>query len=188
MTKEVQGAANREQRVLVLQGGGALGAYQGGVFQALSRAHLEPDWVPGISIGGINAALTAGYAPERRLARLREFWELVTSALPSAILTIEGTFRGPLNEASAMHSLVLGVPGFFTPRVPPPRYDSRRDPAAHATGAKCDVRVRASDVRRQAHSGARRLGTAVCGWATARLGPVLSGDAGSAWAAASHPQ
>jgi NTE family protein len=59
--------ANHEERVLVLQGGGALGAYQGGVFQALQEARLEPDWVAGISIGAINSALIAGNPPERRV-------------------------------------------------------------------------------------------------------------------------
>ena len=63
---------------MLLQGGGALGAYQAGVFEALSEADLEPDWVAGISIGAINAAIIAGNAPERRLERLREFWEKVT--------------------------------------------------------------------------------------------------------------
>src|SRR6478752_588059 len=63
---------------LVLQGGGALGAYQGGVYQALAEADIEPDWVAGISIGAINAALIAGNPPEKRVERLREFWETVT--------------------------------------------------------------------------------------------------------------
>ena len=65
---------------LVLQGGGALGAYQAGVYQALHEAGLEPDWVTGVSIGGINAAIIAGNVPERRLERLREFWETITAA------------------------------------------------------------------------------------------------------------
>ena len=63
---------------LVLQGGGALGAYQGGVYQALHEAGLEPEWVSGVSIGAINAALIAGNAPERRLAALCEFWDRIT--------------------------------------------------------------------------------------------------------------
>jgi NTE family protein len=116
--------ANREERVLVLQGGGALGAYQGGVFQALQEARLEPDWVAGISIGAINSALIAGNPPERRVARLREFWETVSSALPGGVLSldrIDGMFRAPINEASAVHALLFGVPGFFIPRVPPPQ-------------------------------------------------------------------
>ena len=67
-----------DQTVQVLQGGGALGAYQGGVYQALAEADLHPHWVAGISIGAINSALIAGNPPERRVERLREFWETVT--------------------------------------------------------------------------------------------------------------
>src|SRR6204780_2784551 len=66
---------------LLLQGGGALGAYQAGVYQALSEAHLDPDWVAGISIGAINSALIAGNPPEARLEKLRAFWESVSSPL-----------------------------------------------------------------------------------------------------------
>src|SRR5580765_6896923 len=65
--------------ILVLQGGGALGAYQAGVFEALAAMNHTPDWVAGISIGAINAALIAGNPPERRVERLREFWEGVSS-------------------------------------------------------------------------------------------------------------
>src|SRR5947209_8949494 len=68
-----------ERIALVLQGGGALGAYQAGVYQALHEAGLEPGWVAGVSIGGVNAAIIAGNAPEQRLARLREFWDMITS-------------------------------------------------------------------------------------------------------------
>src|SRR6266699_231173 len=63
------------QVVLVLQGGGALGAYQAGVYQALHEAGVEPDWMIGTSIGAINASLIAGNAPQNRLSRLREFWK-----------------------------------------------------------------------------------------------------------------
>ncbi|MGH7087596.1 MAG: patatin-like phospholipase family protein, partial [Stellaceae bacterium] len=65
--------------VLLLQGGGALGAYQAGVYEALAEAGIEPDWVAGISIGAINAALIAGNAPERRMERLTKFWESITA-------------------------------------------------------------------------------------------------------------
>ena len=65
--------------VLLLQGGGALGSYQAGVYQALAEANLEPDWVAGISIGAINCAIIAGNPPEKRIERLREFWEAVSS-------------------------------------------------------------------------------------------------------------
>lgn len=67
---------------LLLQGGGALGAYQGGVYEALAEAGLHPDWTAGISIGAINAALIAGNPPEKRVAKLRQFWELVTAPVP----------------------------------------------------------------------------------------------------------
>src|SRR5580692_3186307 len=69
-----------ETVALTLQGGGALGAYQGGVYQALAEAGLHPDWVAGISIGSINAAIIAGNAPEQRVEKLRGFWEYITSA------------------------------------------------------------------------------------------------------------
>src|SRR5262245_28179196 len=64
---------------LIFQGGGGLGAYQAGVYQALHEANIEPDWVTGVSIGGINAAIIAGNPRERRLERLRQFWEHITS-------------------------------------------------------------------------------------------------------------
>src|SRR6266849_2201683 len=67
-----------EQTVLLLQGGGALGSYQAGVYQALAEANLHPDWVAGISIGAVNSALIAGNPPEKRVERLRDFWEEVS--------------------------------------------------------------------------------------------------------------
>ena len=67
-----------ETIALVLQGGGALGAYQAGVYEGLAEAGLEPDWIAGISIGAINAAIIAGNAPEARVEKLRQFWQLVT--------------------------------------------------------------------------------------------------------------
>jgi NTE family protein len=65
--------------VLLLQGGGALGSYQAGAYQALSEANLQPDWVAGISSGAVNAALIAGNVPEKRIEKLREFWEAVSA-------------------------------------------------------------------------------------------------------------
>src|SRR5271170_748490 len=67
-----------ENIALVLQGGGALGAYQAGVYEALASANIHPDWIAGISIGAINGALIAGNAPETRVAKLRAFWQRVT--------------------------------------------------------------------------------------------------------------
>jgi NTE family protein len=110
---------------LLLQGGGALGAYQGGAYQALAEAGIHPDWVAGISIGAINSALIAGNAPENRVDRLREFWETVTSSpLTLAFLppqAIKGDVaHGFINQISAFGALVGGAPSFFAPRFPPP--------------------------------------------------------------------
>jgi NTE family protein len=109
----------RAQRVLVLQGGGALGSYQAGAYQALCRHDFEPDWVAGISIGAINAAIIAGNPPERRVARLKEFWEMVSSPVPWSPLTSDDRGRSFFNETSAAMVATFGVPGFFTPRLPP---------------------------------------------------------------------
>ncbi len=110
---------------LLLQGGGALGAYQAGVFEALLEAGLEPDWVAGISIGAINAAIIAGNAPEERLPRLREFWEEVTvdnlhfiPPILKALLTRDDTEHQLLNAMSTLRTLFFGISGFFTPRPP----------------------------------------------------------------------
>ena len=88
------------RKALVLQGGGALGAYQAGVFAALSETELEPHWIAGVSIGAINAALIAGNAPEQRVDRLREFWHLVSSG-PSQRLPSWMGDRATLNQWSA---------------------------------------------------------------------------------------
>ncbi|HEX2841055.1 patatin-like phospholipase family protein [Hyphomicrobium sp.] len=108
-----------EKTVLVLQGGGALGAYQGGAYQALASADLAPQWVAGISIGAVNAAIIAGNPPERRVERLRRFWDLVSSGLLVSPLARDDTSRKLFNEASAALVATTGVPGFFEPRFPP---------------------------------------------------------------------
>ena len=93
-TESPHRAANggHDHAVLVLQGGGALGSYQAGVYEGMAEAGVDPDWVTGVSIGAINAALIAGNPAQQRLDRLREFWDRVSSA----------------------------APGFFSPRLPPP--------------------------------------------------------------------
>ncbi len=108
-----------QETVLVLQGGGALGAYQAGVFEALSEVYREPSWLAGISIGAINSALIAGNPPATRVARLREFWTLVSSSFAVPGVAPNDTGRDFLNESSATQAMLFGVPGFFTPRVPP---------------------------------------------------------------------
>jgi NTE family protein len=111
----------KAQRVLVLQGGGALGSYQAGAYQALCRSDFEPDWIAGISIGAINAAIIAGNEPAKRVARLKEFWEMVSSGSPwvPVPITKGDRERSLYNETSAAVIATFGTPGFFTPRIPP---------------------------------------------------------------------
>ena len=89
------GMANsgKELNVLVLQGGGALGAYQAGAYEALAESGFEPDWVAGISIGAINGAIIAGNRPEDRVAKLRQFWDKVSSGLQGALPVFEDYLR-----------------------------------------------------------------------------------------------
>ncbi len=107
------------QRVLVLQGGGALGSYQAGAFQALRHFGFEPDWIAGISIGAVNAAIIAGNEPDRRVAKLKEFWQMVSAPVPWHPVTNGERSRSLFNETSAALIAAFGVPGFFTPRIPP---------------------------------------------------------------------
>jgi len=114
-----------ERIALILQGGGALGAYQAGVYQALAEAHLHPDWVAGISIGAINSALIAGNPPKKRIERLRTFWETVSA--PPLGMPILAALEGRdefthtlINQVSSLGALIGGAPGFFQPRLPPP--------------------------------------------------------------------
>jgi NTE family protein len=107
------------RRVLVLQGGGALGSYQAGAFQALCHAGFEPEWIAGISIGAVNAAIIAGNEPETRVPRLKEFWEMVSAPVPWNPVVNTDRGRSAFNETSAALIATFGVPGFFTPRIPP---------------------------------------------------------------------
>src|SRR5712672_4075647 len=109
----------KARRVLVLQGGGALGSYQAGAYQALCHHDFEPEWIAGISIGAINAAIIAGNPREKRVERLKEFWELVSSPVPWNPVTKGDRGRSLFNETSAALIAAFGVPGFFTPRFPP---------------------------------------------------------------------
>lgn len=100
------------QVVLVLQGGGALGSYQAGVYQALQEAGIEPDWIVGTSIGAINASLIAGNAPQDRPARLIEFWSRVQRAHP---WDLHGVLPRSADKWSYWTTLTHGIPGFFMP-------------------------------------------------------------------------
>ena len=102
---------------LVLQGGGALGAYQAGVYEALHEAGFEPDWVTGMSIGAINSAIIAGNPAERRLERLREFWDTVTAGDPFTIWPEGDAPRKLRNMLSATNAMLFGTPGFFQPNA-----------------------------------------------------------------------
>ncbi|HEX3756242.1 MAG TPA: patatin-like phospholipase family protein [Rhizomicrobium sp.] len=100
---------------LVLQGGGALGAYQAGVYEALHEAGLEPDWISGVSIGGVNAALIAGNPVDRRLEALREFWTHVTSRTIWPYTPDGDVYRAARNNISAFMTTLFGQPGLFQP-------------------------------------------------------------------------
>ncbi|MGK6318187.1 patatin-like phospholipase family protein [Sphingomonas sp. DT-204] len=115
---------------LVLQGGGALGSYQAGVIEALGEADVEIDWVAGISIGAVNAAIVAGNPPERRLERLQAFWDTATSALPSFPIYPQDQVREFVHEWSAGAVMLMGVPGFFAPRPVPPMFATPGTPEA----------------------------------------------------------
>jgi len=123
-----------ESVALLLQGGGALGAYQAGVYEALAEREIEPTWIAGISIGAINSAIIAGNAPADRVAKLRQFWEMASSGaqawhgLPK--LLHDGIARSLVNQLAAGVVLANGVPGFFSPRLPPPPLQVAGTPGA----------------------------------------------------------
>lgn len=117
-----------ETVALVLQGGGALGAYQAGVFQGLAEAGIEPNCLSGISIGALNVALIAGNPPELRVARLLEFWETICHPnwglaanpfLEQSLFNLSDAMRQTMSAFSATSALLNGQQGFFRPRIPP---------------------------------------------------------------------
>ena len=104
---------------LVLPGGGALGAYQAGAYEALAGAGVPVNCIAGVSIGAVNGAIIAGNVPKDRVAKLRRFWEKVSSASSSVSLPNVGNLREAAHLASAAYATAFGVPGFFRPRTPP---------------------------------------------------------------------
>jgi NTE family protein len=112
MRKREKAASGPGQIVLVLQGGGALGAYQAGVYQALHEAGIEPDWVIGTSIGAINAGIIAGNEMKNRLPRLKEFWHRVERR---EIFDFASPWRGAVDALSNFTTMIDGIPGFFEP-------------------------------------------------------------------------
>ncbi|UNK02679.1 patatin-like phospholipase family protein [Ralstonia insidiosa] len=126
-----------ENIALVLQGGGALGSYQAGVFEGLDAAGIVPNWIAGISIGALNTAIIAGNAPEHRLAKLREFWQIITQPtfspplpdiLENAWFDGNSHLRKWLTAMQAADTLIEGQRGFFTPRIPAPLPANEMDP------------------------------------------------------------
>lgn len=112
---------------LLLQGGGALGAYQAGVYEALAEANIHPNWVAGISIGAINSAIIVGNPPNKRVERLREFWDEITANLLGDLAhdllnpLVKGDWqRGLISQLSAGLAMTVGAPGFFAPRPASP--------------------------------------------------------------------
>lgn len=128
-----------ETVALVLQGGGALGAYQGGVFEGLSEAGIEPNWVAGISIGALNAAIIAGNPRERRVAQLRAFWETIAHqpffptesnlSFPD-LADVPEMVRKAMNGMAAWRAMTEGQNGFFVPRVSNLFGNSAKHPSA----------------------------------------------------------
>ena len=122
--------AKFDQSILALQGGGALGAYQAGVYEGLAEGGLLPTWVVGISIGSINAAIIAGNPPERRVERLRTFWDRVSSYAPLTPPAWLDAMRPAMKNLSAASVMSFGIPVFFVPRVPPPAFAADNTPGA----------------------------------------------------------
>jgi NTE family protein len=119
-----------DHEILLLQGGGALGAYQCGVYEGLAEAGVTPNWFVGISIGAVNSALLAGNPPERRLERLRTFWDRASAFStfePPAWLEAMRPVLGRLNFATVA---TWGIPGFFKPRAVPPDLATSGSPEA----------------------------------------------------------
>ncbi|MFS8045829.1 patatin-like phospholipase family protein [Rhizobium sp. BR 314] len=116
-------AVQYDRVALVFQGGGALGAYQAGVYQALAEAGCEPTWLSGVSIGAVNAAIIAGNEPSRRLQRLEQFWQIISGRKIWAYTPEGDVFRDIRNRTSSWMTMTMGQPGFFKPRFPNPWFE-----------------------------------------------------------------
>ncbi|AUW58007.1 hypothetical protein C1T17_07700 [Sphingobium sp. SCG-1] len=108
-----------EHVALLLQGGGALGSFQAGVYEKLDELAIEVDWVAGISIGAVNAAIIAGNPPARRMERLKQFWDQVSGGMPNLWLPDNDHIREAAHLAAAGSVAMFGVPGFFRPHMIP---------------------------------------------------------------------
>jgi NTE family protein len=167
----VAAKAARYQRVaLMLQGGGALGSYQLGVYKALAEAQCLPSWICGVSIGAINGALIAGNAPEKRLERLEEFWSLIAhrSSQPLGLQPPFDFFQGWGTTLSSLMTMALGQKGFFAPRALNPWFavpDVSSATSFYATSQLRDTLLRLVDFDRL-NSGETRLSVGAVNVAT----------------------
>jgi NTE family protein len=107
----------KDRKFLVLQGGGALGSYQAGAYEALHKAGIRPEWIAGISIGAINSAIIAGSPEDKRIDNLRSFWDMVSDGPKSLMIDTPDLARKWLNEYSATYNALAGVQGFYLPRA-----------------------------------------------------------------------
>ncbi len=121
-------ANHDELSALVLQGGGALGSYQAGAYEALLAAGQEIDWVAGISIGAVNGAIICGNPPERRVAQLEKFWRQTSSLITATPLDGDKMVLELFDKSSAAITAAFGAPGFFRPRFPPAAFGVSNSP------------------------------------------------------------
>jgi NTE family protein len=142
---------------LVLQGGGALGSYQAGVYEALASSEYLPDWVAGISIGAINAAIIAGNPPEKRVAHLRRFWEEITAPTAWWPEGLSGALATWQRTAGGMAALMFGQPGFFAPRALQDWFSQNSPTSFYNTAVLRDTLERLVDFDRINHAKETRL-------------------------------
>ena len=142
---------------LVLQGGGALGSYQAGVYEALASSEYLPDWVAGISIGAINGAIIAGNAPKKRVDHLRAFWDEITAPTQLWPPPPEGPLATWQQNASALASALFGQPGFFAPRGPQDLFSPGKFLSYYDTSALRSTLERLVDFDRLNHGCETRL-------------------------------
>lgn len=154
---------------LVLQGGGALGSYQAGVYEALASSEYLPDWVAGISIGAINAAIIAGNAPDKRVAKLREFWEAVTAPSAWWPAALGGQFAAWQRTVGGWSAMMFGQPGFFAPRAMPEWLSVQSPTSYYSTAALQHTLERLVDFDRINHSKDMRISVGAVNVRTGRF-------------------
>lgn len=154
---------------LVLQGGGALGSYQAGVYEALASSSYEPDWVAGISIGAVNAAIIAGNSRAAGVEHLRRFWEEITAPTSWWIPGLSGRLAASQREASALSAVMFGQPGFFAPRAPFEWFASAKPTSYYDTRALKGTLERLVDFDRINHQKTMRISVGAVNVRTGRF-------------------